>query len=113
MADVEPSNGELAWRLAEIKEIVQDIPGRREYTEYQLRVESRFMAQADDIAELRKTHTEDLKAVLERMDRHEADHKAAQHRRGADWRQLLYSGVAPFAIGVFLLVVTTWVSKGK
>lgn len=106
MADAEPSNTELAYRLAEIKEIVQDIPGRREYTEYQLRVENRFKDQAEDIADLRKIHDEDIKAVHRRLDE---DRK----QRGADWRQLLYSGIAPFAVGVLLLVVTTWMSKGR
>lgn len=106
MGDVEPSNTELAWRLAEIKEIVQDIPGRREYTEYQLRVEVRFKDQAEDIADLRKTHDEDIKAVHRRIDED-------RNRRGGDWRQLLYSGIAPFTIGVLLLVFTTWMSKGR
>jgi hypothetical protein len=106
LADVEPSNTELAYRLAEIKEIVQDIPGRREYTEYQLRVEVRFKDQAEDIADLRKTHDEDIKAVHRRLDED-------RQRRGADWRQLLYSGIAPFAVGILLLAITAWMSKGR
>lgn len=116
MADAEPSNTELAWRLAEIKELVQDIPGRREYTEYQIRVDERFKDTAEAIGDLRRTHTEDIKAVLERMDRHEADHKQreqeARKQRGADWRQAIYSGIAPFAIAIALMLITTLATKG-
>lgn len=102
---VEPSNSELAWRLAEIKDLVQDIPGRREYTEYQVRVDGRFKDQAEAIADLRKTHDEDIKDLHRRLDER-------QRQRGADWRQLLYAGIAPFGVGVLLIVVTTWLHKG-
>jgi hypothetical protein len=105
VADVEPSNTELAWRLAEIKEIVQDIPGRREYTEYQLRVDIRFKDQAEDIADLRKTHDADIKDLHRRFD----DDKV---RRGADWRQFMYAGIAPFAVGILIAVASAWISKG-
>lgn len=105
MADVEPSNTELAWRLTEIKELVQDIPGRREYTEYQIRVDQRFKDQAEAIGDLRRVHDDDIKDLQRRLDE---DRK----QKGSDWRQAIYSGILPFAVGIILILVTAWVSKG-
>lgn len=106
MAD-EPSNAELARRLTEIATLLQQVVGRPEYNSDQRHVEHRFTEIERDIEDVRRTHTEDIKAIRALLD------KAAE-KRGMDWRQAVYNGLLPAVfLSVTLLVTILLAFKGK
>lgn len=120
---VEPGNGELARRLDGITVLLRDLVGRPEYTSDWRLAEHRFTEVEHDVADLRRTHTEDIKDVLRRIEsivmridsRDEQERKRDElerSKKGSDWRQFVYQGIWPFAVGVLLIVVTAWITKG-
>lgn len=120
---VEPGNGELARRLDGIMVLLRDLVGRPEYSSDWRLAEHRFTEVEHDLADLRRTHTEDTKDVLrriellvERMDKRDEQERKRQEQertqKGTDWRQFVYQGIWPFAVGVLLIVVTAWITKG-
>lgn len=98
MAD-EPSNAELARRLADIVTLLQQVVGRPEYTADQRLAEHRFTEIERDIEDVRKTHTEDIKDVNKRF---EEQTKSS----GSNLRQALYNGLLPAIFLVVGLLVT-------
>lgn len=57
----EPSLGELRRRYNELRAVVDDMPGRREYAEFQNYVNHRFSEQATDVVEERHAREEAVK----------------------------------------------------
>lgn len=98
MAD-EPSNAELARRLADIALLLQQVVGRPEYTADMRLAEHRFTEIERDIEDVRRTHVEDIKDVLRRFDEQT---KAG----GSNLRQALYNGLLPAIFLVVGLLVT-------
>jgi hypothetical protein len=98
MAD-EPSNAELARRLADITLLLQQVVGRPEYTADQRLGEHRFTEIERDIEDVRRTHIEDIKDILKRL---EEQAKA----KGSNLRQALYNGLLPAIFLVVGLLVT-------
>lgn len=107
MADAsEPNNAELGRRLNEIVILLQQVVGRPEYTADQRLAEHRFTEIERDIEDVRRTHTEDIKAIGALLD------KAAE-RRGTDWKQAVYNGLLPAVfLAVTLLVTILLAFKG-
>lgn len=113
MADAfEPSNAELARRLDGITVLLQQVVGRPEYAADQRHTEHRITEVERDVSDVRQALNDAVKTILERMERHEEDHKLRDKEKTAGWKQFLYSGIAPFAVGVLLIVVGAWMSKG-
>lgn len=108
----EPSNSELAGRLDGITVMLQQVVGRPEYNADERFREHRFTEIERDHTEFRRVFNETVKTLTDRIEEHAKDHKQQEQRRGADWRQFAYAGIAPFAIGILLAIVTTWINKG-
>lgn len=67
--------------------------GRREYEEFHASVDRQFTDVRDDIDDLRTRFDEDRKGRM--------DH----------WKQILYAGIVPFAVGILLMILTKGSSK--
>ncbi len=101
----EPSLGELGRRYAELRAVVDDNPGRREYSEFQKYVNLRLSELATDIAEerqareaaVKETKTEAATAVA--AIRTEAE--AKRNVKGAGFYAMLGTLVATLAIEAF------------
>jgi hypothetical protein len=95
----EPSNAELARRLADIALLLQQVVGRPEYAADQRHTEHRFTEIERDIEDVKKTHSKDIEAIRGLLD------KAAE-KRGTDWKQAIYSGLLPAVFLAITLLVT-------
>lgn len=98
MAD-EPSNAELARRLADITLLLQQVVGRPEYTADQRHTEHRFTEIERDIEDVRRIHGEDIKDVTKRIEEH-------AKTSGSNLRQALFNGLLPAIFLVVGLLVT-------
>lgn len=68
---------EVVRRLVEVERKLDDAPRRREFEEIK----------------------EDIKALR-------ADLAAAASTRHADWRQMVYAGLVPFAVGILVMLLS-------
>lgn len=108
----EPSLGELGRGLTEIKLLLQDIPGRREYVEFQNYVNHRFSEQATDIVEerhareaaVKEAKTEAATAVTELR----TEASAKRNSKGAAF----YAMLGTLLAGIALEAVNAWLRAG-
>jgi hypothetical protein len=113
----EPTNGELARRLADIQQMLGNVVGRPEYSSDQRAVAYRL---ADLERELAGERTERATAVAQERAERTADVKAvhdritAEAREGAEhrqhWRALLMTGALPAAVALIGILVTLWIA---
>ncbi|MGI8333469.1 hypothetical protein ACRYCC_26250 [Actinomadura scrupuli] len=101
----EPSPGELARRLDEIVRLLQGLVSRPEYTEYQRHLEHRLAEVDADLAELRRTHAEDIRDIGKRLDERE-------RTNGTNVRQAIYSGIIPAILFLVGILITISQSRG-
>lgn len=92
------SMGEVARRLTEVKEIVQDLVGRREYGEYRQHVEHRFAEIERDVAKERDDRKEADKVLADRMD-----------KASTNWRANLWQAGGA-ALVLFGMAINVWVA---
>jgi hypothetical protein len=111
----EPTNGELARQLADIKQMLAAVVGHPEYAADKRALDYRFSDLASDLAEER--HQRAAAIEQERRDRDTAI-KAINDRidAGRDtrmhWRTLLWTGVLPAAVALIGVIVTIALSHG-
>ena len=105
MAD-EPSNGELGRRLDVIQHLLQDLVGRAEYNARQEAADRRFAELAADIEDTRRQHSEDIRAVHQRLA--DADRKSQEHR--LSWRTAFWSGILPALVVLAGILVQIWLA---
>ena len=71
MADEEPTHGELARRLdslhTDLRTMVSGLVGRAEYVADQKAVDARFAVVHERLDDVRRQHSEDIRAVNERI----------------------------------------------
>jgi hypothetical protein len=100
----EPSNAELGRRLDDIWRLLQPLIGRAEYTADQRAAERRLADITADIDDVRRQHTEDIRAVNERQT---AAERATRQGR-THWQTLIFTGLIPAAVAA----IAIWVSRG-
>jgi hypothetical protein len=111
----EPTNGELARQLADIKLMLAAVVGHPEYAADKRYLDSRFADLASDLAEER--HQRAAAIEQERRDRDTAV-KAVSERidAGRDtrmhWRSLVLTGVLPALVALLGVIVTIALSHG-
>jgi hypothetical protein len=111
----EPTNGELARQLADIKLMLAAVVGHPEYAADKRYLDSRFADLADDLAEERRQRADAIEQ--ERRDRAAAI-KATNERidAGRDtrmhWRTLLWTGALPALVALLGVIVTIALSHG-
>lgn len=108
MADEQPTNGELAWRMEQIRLSVIELVGRREYDVAQRELDRRFAEVERQLAEQRRDTDEQIRAVHQRIG-DEAE-RAAEHR--ASWRTIIYTGLIPAAVVLMSIIAQIWLAKG-
>jgi hypothetical protein len=84
----EPSNGELGRRLDDLGRMLREVIGRPEYGEFKLALDHRFNQLVEAVADLRRTHDEDIKDLQRRF----AD---AEQERKKTIRDRIYDGLIP------------------
>jgi hypothetical protein len=105
----EPSNGELAWRLDDMRKMLQDLVGRAEYSAHQQAIDLRFARLGDDVQDLRRTHETDVGKLHTRIDGQAATMAANR----LSWRAIVYTGIIPALLVGAGILVQLWLSGGK
>ena len=113
----EPTNGELARQLADIKQMLTGVVGAREYAADSRALDRRLGDIERDIAEERRDRVSAM--GQERHERAEAV-KAANDRITAaenagitardHWRTLLWTGALPAAVALLGILVTLYIT---
>jgi hypothetical protein len=102
--DVQPSNGELARGIADLKAMVASLIGRAEYAAFQQGLEYRF-SELTRLAEAERLAREnDVKELTERLNNQAKT--GAEHRM--HWRSVILTGVLP-ALVTGLGILVTWI----
>lgn len=113
----EPSNGELARQLADIKQMLGAVVGNREYAADSRALDRRLGDIERDIAEERRDRTaamaqekqergEAVKAVNDRITVAEkAGLSAKEH-----WRTLLWTGALPAVVALLGVLAALWIA---
>jgi hypothetical protein len=113
----EPTNGELARQLADIKQMLTGVVGAREYAADSRALDRRMGDIERDIAEERRDRVaalaaekqergDGLKAVNDRVTASEAaGFNSRQH-----WRTLLWTGALPAAVALLGILVTLYIT---
>lgn len=101
--------GEVARRLTEVKEIVQDLVGRREYGEFQRLIEHRFTDIERDVEQERGERKAQVEREREERQAADQELKSSHERQGTNWRQAIYAGLIP---GVLFLITVLLQLKG-
>jgi hypothetical protein len=122
----EPSNGELARQLADIKLMLAAVVGSREYAADQRNVDYRFADLAHDLSEERRAREaavdqarRDLAAAIEAINaritteaKSAADQAKAAGENRMHWRTLLWTGAIPAAVAAIGVLMTWVISRG-
>lgn len=108
MADEQPTNGELAWRLEQIRLNIVELVGRREYDLAQRELDRRFAELQRQLAEQRRDTDEEIRAVHQRIT--DEAKRAAEHK--ASWRTIVYTGLIPACVVFLSIIAQIWLAKG-
>jgi hypothetical protein len=104
----EPTNGELAWRLERISDMLAGVVGRPEYTADKRGIDHRLN---DFDLRLSEERRERERAVKELGDRITAQAQAGiEHRM--HWRTLLWTGLLPAVVAAIGVVAAIWINHG-
>jgi hypothetical protein len=107
----EPTNSELARRLDAIQGLLQTLPqtmvGRAEYASDQRGVEHRFAELAADIEDVRHQHTEDTRALHERISNTTQNSVANRQH----WQHLIYTGLMPTIVAIAGVIGALWLGS--
>jgi ABC-type thiamine transport system ATPase subunit len=111
VADEEPTHGELARRLddlrADLRSMMPNLIGRAEYVADQRALDQRLVIVTSRIDDVRKQHTEDIRAVNGRItgdtDRNVTNKQA--------WRNALWVGFLPAMVATLIGIITIWVAS--
>lgn len=98
-----PSLGELSRRIDHVTATLGQLVQRAEYTADRRYDDRRFIEIEADVAELRRTLTEELKALKASID-------AATEKRGTNVRQAVYAGLLPALFMMVSIVVQIWLA---
>ena len=101
--DDQPSSGELARRLDEIRAL---IIGRPEYTADQRRHDDRYMGLRREVDDTSRDLEEGLKAANRRIDN--MIKSGIEHRR--HWRELIWQGALPAVATLIAGLLALWVA---
>lgn len=100
--------------MQDIAGLLRDGVGRHEYLADQRHVDHRFTDLETDVGDLKKMHTDDVKGISDQITTHLRDHRTddqnSRTSERADWRQFMYAGIAPFAIGIIIAVFSAWLA---
>jgi hypothetical protein len=99
----EPTLGELTRRLDGLTAMLAQLVSRAEYAADQRLAERRFTEVENDVADLRRQVTEELKALKTSID-------AATEKRGTNVRQAVYAGLLPALFMMVSIVVQIWLA---
>lgn len=97
----EPTNGELARRLDDLKTLVVGLVGRHEYDADKRAIEARFDEMGARLEDVRHQHHEDIRVVHERISA--GNTSGVQNRQ--HWQSLLWQGLLPAlvaAVGIWV-----------
>lgn len=113
----EPTNGELARQLADIKQLLTGVVGSREYAADARALDRRLGDIERDIAEERRDRVAAL--ALEKQERADAvkavnDRVTASDAAGANsrqhWRTLLWTGALPATVALLGVLAALWIA---
>jgi len=99
----EPSLGELSRRIDHMIAAQAQLVQRTEYTADRRYDDRRFAEIEADLAELRRTLSDELKALKTSID-------AATEKRGTNVRQAVYAGLLPALFMMVSIVVQIWIA---
>ena len=102
MAD-EPSLGELSRRIDHMTSMLGQLVQRTEYTADRRYDDRRFAEIEADLAELRRTWTDELNGLKQSID-------AATEKRGSNVRQAVYAGLIPAVLVMVSIIVQIWLA---
>jgi hypothetical protein len=97
----EPTNGELGRRMDGLQHRLDRTVPLDVYQADQRLVQHRL----DEVASAAKETSDSVRGINDRLD-------AAAEKRVASWRQALYMGIIPFAVGILMVLATLWAAKG-
>jgi len=99
----EPSLGELSRRIDHVTSTLGQLVQRTEYTADRRFDDRRFAEIEADLGELRRTLSDELKALKTSID-------AATEKRGTNVRQAVYAGLLPALFMMVSIVVQIWLA---
>lgn len=119
MTDDQPTNGELARRLEEIRQMLGGVVGHPEYAADKRALDYRLSSLSGELSEER--HDRVAAVEQERRERSEAikavnDRITSQVRDGVEnrrhWRELLWQGALPALATIAVGLLALWAAHG-
>lgn len=111
MAD-EVSTGELGRSIGEVKAMVANLVGVREYAEYQRHVDRRFAEQAKDITDERAAREKAITEERAAREKAIGEIKAEQSSVLSAKRTAVLTGIGTLLGGIALAIFTAWAHLG-